>query len=65
MKKILITGCAGFIGSSLTDKLLGLGFAVVGIDNFNDYYSPQDKKQNIAEALKNKNFKLYKEDILH
>ncbi len=64
MKRILITGCAGFIGSSLVDKLLASGFTVVGIDNFNDYYSPQDKKQNIVDALKNKKFKLYKVDIL-
>ena len=34
MKKALITGCAGFIGSSLVDKLLGKGIEVVGVDNF-------------------------------
>lgn len=64
MKKILVTGCAGFIGSNLTDKLLSLGFAVVGIDNFNDYYDPEVKERNIQGALKNKNFKLYRVDIL-
>ena len=37
--KILITGCAGFIGSALTIKCLKNGFDVVGIDNINDYYN--------------------------
>ena len=40
MKKILITGGAGFIGYFLSEKLLALGFEVVGIDNLNDYYDP-------------------------
>jgi len=43
MKKILITGSAGFIGFHLTKSLLERGFAVVGIDNLNDYYDPQLK----------------------
>jgi len=41
--KVLITGCAGFIGSHLTDRLLAEGYEVVGIDNFNDYYNPVEK----------------------
>lgn len=36
--KILITGAAGFIGYHLCEKLLGLGYNVVGLDNINDYY---------------------------
>ena len=36
--KILITGVAGFIGFHLAEKLLKLGYEVVGIDNINDYY---------------------------
>lgn len=62
--KILVTGCAGFIGSNLTDKLLGDGWQVTGIDNFNDYYDPAVKESNIAKALEDKNFKLHKIDIL-
>jgi UDP-glucuronate 4-epimerase len=41
--KVLITGGAGFIGSHAIKKFLSEGFSVVGIDNINDYYSPQLK----------------------
>ena len=49
MKKILITGAAGFIGFFLSKKLLKDGFEVVGIDNLNDYYDPALKKARLAE----------------
>lgn len=62
--KILVTGCAGFIGSNLTDRLLADGNNVVGIDNFNDYYNPAIKEKNISGALVSKSFALYREDIL-
>lgn len=64
MKKILVTGCAGFIGSHLTDRLLALGFEVIGVDNFNTYYDPALKEKNIKGALSHKTFKLYRQDIL-
>jgi UDP-glucuronate 4-epimerase len=60
---ILITGGAGFIGSHLTDHLLSLGEKVIVLDNFNDYYSPQLKRKNIAQHSKKKNFYLIKGDI--
>ena len=63
--RILITGCAGFIGSHLTDRLLKDGYEVIGIDNFNDYYDPRVKKRNLDQAKKSKHFKLYREDILN
>ncbi len=65
--KALITGCVGFIGSHLANKLLELGYEVIGIDCFTDYYSREIKEANISNALKfkNKNFKLIKEDILN
>lgn len=63
MQTILITGGAGFIGSSLADRLLSDGYSVTVIDNFNDYYNPEIKKQNISQALKNSNYKLYNGDI--
>lgn len=62
--KILVTGAAGFIGSSLVDRLLESGFAVVGVDNFNSYYDVQIKKRNIKAAIENENFKFYECDIL-
>lgn len=50
MKKILITGTAGFIGFHLTITVLEMGMEVVGIDNINDYYSPELKFARLAEA---------------
>ncbi len=47
--KILVTGAAGFIGSHLSERLKSLGHDVFGIDNFNDYYSPELKMLNSAD----------------
>jgi len=44
--KALVTGCAGFIGSHLVDKLLEQGYEVIGIDCFTDYY-PREIKEVI------------------
>ncbi len=46
--KIIVTGAAGFIGSHLSERLKSLGHDVVGIDNFNDYYSHELKESNAA-----------------
>ncbi|MHC4534647.1 MAG: SDR family NAD(P)-dependent oxidoreductase [Planctomycetota bacterium] len=62
-RSVLITGAAGFIGSHLCERLLDEGFSVVGIDNFDDFYDPQIKHDNISNCLKNKNFKLIEADI--
>lgn len=46
----LVTGAAGFIGSHTAEALLRRGEHVVGLDNFNDYYDPARKRQNITEV---------------
>jgi UDP-glucuronate 4-epimerase len=60
---ILITGGAGFIGSNLTDTLLGLGHKIFCIDNFDSFYNPELKRKNIINALKNPNYTLLEGDI--
>lgn len=63
MKKILVTGAAGFIGARTTLLLLEQGIDVVGVDNLNDYYDVQLKKHRLANLEKNKNFHFYYGDI--
>ena len=60
---ILVTGAAGFIGSHVCEALIKEKKQVIGIDNFNDYYSPKIKESNITSLKQNNNFTLYKEDI--
>lgn len=63
--KILITGCAGFIGYHIAEKILKdfKKCKVYGIDNFNNYYSPELKKKRIINLKKYQKFNLKKVDI--
>ena len=62
--KILVTGCAGFIGFNLVEKLCrNKEFKVFGIDNINSYYDVDLKKNRLLILKKKKNFKFFKLDI--
>ena len=63
MKKILVTGVAGFIGAYLAKRLLLEGYYVVGIDNLNDYYDVKIKEERLNWFKDNSSFKFYKMDI--
>lgn len=62
--KIIITGCAGFIGSHLCESLLLRGDEVYGIDIMNDYYDVKQKEYNLNILYKFKNFIFRKEDLV-
>ncbi|MFK4764192.1 NAD-dependent epimerase [Desulfobaculum sp. SPO524] len=61
--KILVTGAAGFIGSTLSMRFLEEGHTVVGLDNLNDYYSVQLKKDRLARIQDHPNFTFMKMDL--
>lgn len=63
MKKVLVTGAAGFIGSALCEKLIAEKCQVVGVDNLNNLYSPSLKEQNISQLFKAKHFRFYRDDV--
>jgi UDP-glucuronate 4-epimerase len=54
--KVMVTGAAGFIGSTLTLRLLARGDSVVGIDNHNDYYDPSLKEARLTRHLDHPNY---------
>ncbi|MFL6195309.1 MAG: NAD-dependent epimerase/dehydratase family protein, partial [Thermoanaerobaculia bacterium] len=60
---ILVTGGAGFIGSHLTHRLLARGDRVTVLDDFNDYYDPARKRENVATFLGRDDYRLVEGDI--
>ncbi|MCH9633638.1 MAG: UDP-N-acetylglucosamine 4-epimerase [Chlamydiae bacterium] len=64
MKRVLITGCAGFIGFHLALALKKLGFDVLGFDNYNDYYCIQLKKDR-SDLLKEKGISILTGDLVN
>jgi UDP-glucuronate 4-epimerase len=63
MRKVLVTGVAGFIGSHVAEKLVSCGDQVFGIDNFDSFYSRTVKENNIKNLNEKSLFRFYEADI--
>lgn len=63
MKRILLTGCAGFIGYHLAKRLLSDSYIVVGIDNMNSYYDVTLKESRLSGLIEEPNFSFINQDI--
>jgi nucleoside-diphosphate-sugar epimerase len=61
--KALVTGCAGFIGSRLVERLLYDGTSVLGIDCFTDYYAKETKKANLRRFRDHPGFEFQRLDL--
>ena len=61
--KVLVTGCAGFIGMYVAERLLARGDEVVGLDNLNPYYDPSLKEARLAQLLPHPAFRFHRLDL--
>jgi UDP-glucose 4-epimerase len=62
-RRAIVTGCAGFLGSHLSERLLNDGYEVVGVDCFTDYYAREIKESNLARLRDEPNFTLHELDL--
>ena len=62
-RRVLVTGAAGFIGYHLSERLLGAGDEVVGLDNLNDYYDPKLKEARLGRLKKQRGFRFFRADL--
>jgi UDP-glucose 4-epimerase len=62
-RKAFVTGCAGFIGSQLCERLVGLGYETVGVDCLTDYYDPRIKQRNLQTLLRSDAFHFVPLDV--
>lgn len=63
MSQALVTGCAGFIGSHLCERLLAEGWDVVGVDSLSPYYSPDRKRDNLEGFINHPRFRFEHRDL--
>src|SRR5690625_1909015 len=63
MKRVLVTGAAGFIGYHMAERLLARGDEVVGFDNLNDYYEVSLKEARLERLLKHERFEFVRGDL--
>ena len=63
MSIIMVTGCAGFIGSHLSEKLLKSGHQVIGVDNFDPFYDRQIKERNLSGFIGHPAFRFIEADL--
>jgi nucleoside-diphosphate-sugar epimerase len=63
VRRVMVTGCAGFLGSSLVDALLEAGHDVLGVDAFTSYYDPAVKRLNLEQAVRQPRFRLVEGDL--
>ncbi len=61
--RVLVTGAAGFIGSTLCERLLEEGRSVVGLDNFDPFYPEAEKRRNLARSQRSPEFRLVEGDL--
>ncbi len=59
-----MTGCAGFIGSHLCERLLADGHSVTGVDALSDFYDPQLKRRNLSALLSSERFRFIQRELL-